>query len=66
MCSHLVLPLEELDPLEDGVLLLPAEVPGALGGRVVLGAPLPVLVVLRGLGHRLLLQPARGGAPGIG
>ena len=44
--SHLVLPLEELDPLEDGVLLLPAEVPGALGGRVVLGAPLPVLVVL--------------------
>ena len=63
--TDLVLSLEELDPGEDGVLLLPPEVPGALGGRVVLGAPLPVLVVLGGLGHRLLPQPPGrpGGSP---
>ena len=66
--SDLVLSLEELDPGEDGVLLLPPQVPGPLGRRVVLGAPLPVLVVLGGLGHRLLLQPPGGprGSPASG
>ena len=59
--SDLVLSLQELDPVEDGVLLLPPEVPRPLGRSVVLGAPLPVLVVLRRLGHRLLPQP-----PGTG